>query len=64
MGKVYRNMYPLFVLSNTGAKKMGEMKIALKFAPYKAAWNGPARDVEKHSREDCIHLELQRQRYF
>jgi hypothetical protein len=31
LGKVYRNMYPLFVLSNTGGKKMGEVEIAIKF---------------------------------
>lgn len=30
-GKVYRNMYPLFVLSNTGTQKMGEVEIAIKF---------------------------------
>jgi hypothetical protein len=30
-GRVYRNMYPLHVLSNTGAKKMGEVEIAIKF---------------------------------
>lgn len=30
-GRVYRNSYPLFVLSNTGMKKTGEVEIAIRF---------------------------------
>nr|XP_048334031.1 FT-interacting protein 7 isoform X2 [Ziziphus jujuba var. spinosa]XP_048334032.1 FT-interacting protein 7 isoform X3 [Ziziphus jujuba var. spinosa]XP_048334033.1 FT-interacting protein 7 isoform X4 [Ziziphus jujuba var. spinosa] len=30
-GKVYRNTYPLFMLSNMGMKKMGEVEIAIRF---------------------------------
>lgn len=30
-GKVYRNAYPLFVLSPVGMKKMGELEIAVRF---------------------------------
>lgn len=31
-GKVYRNMYPLLLLSQSGLKKMGEIEIAVRFA--------------------------------
>lgn len=31
-GRVYRNTYPLLVLSGTGEKKMGEVEIAVRFA--------------------------------
>ncbi|KAL3535978.1 hypothetical protein ACH5RR_004439 [Cinchona calisaya] len=31
-GKVYRNTFPLFLLSSSGLKKMGEMKMAVRFA--------------------------------
>lgn len=30
--RVYRNLYPLLVLSNAGLKKMGEVEIAIRFA--------------------------------
>lgn len=30
-GKVYRNTYPLFMLSHMGTKKMGEVEIAIRF---------------------------------
>ena len=31
-GRVYRNTYPLLVLSNSGMQKMGEVEIAIRFA--------------------------------
>ncbi|KAA8516876.1 hypothetical protein F0562_017306 [Nyssa sinensis] len=31
-GKVYRNTYPLLLLSHTGSKKMGEIELAVRFA--------------------------------
>ncbi|KAK9290866.1 hypothetical protein L1049_009044 [Liquidambar formosana] len=31
MGKVYRNTYPLFMLSHAGMNKMGEIEIAVRF---------------------------------
>ncbi|KAK6942487.1 Protein of unknown function DUF3292 [Dillenia turbinata] len=31
-GKVYRNTYPLLLLSQTGTKKMGEIEVAVRFA--------------------------------
>ncbi|CAN0913484.1 Protein QUIRKY [Linum grandiflorum] len=30
-GKVYRNSYPLIVLTNSGVKKMGEIEVAVRF---------------------------------
>jgi hypothetical protein len=30
-GKVYRNRYPLILLTNNGVKKMGEIEVAVKF---------------------------------
>ncbi|XWS58538.1 hypothetical protein CRYUN_Cryun08bG0042500 [Craigia yunnanensis] len=30
-GKVYRNMYPLMILGNSGVQKMGELEMAIRF---------------------------------
>ncbi|WCJ43603.1 C2 calcium/lipid-binding plant phosphoribosyltransferase family protein [Euphorbia peplus] len=31
MGKVYKNLYPLILLTNNGVKKMGEIEVAVRF---------------------------------